>query len=141
MVAAKTKAEFKTIVFTFYKQVIPLYGFGLFIIFLLKDYVILFVSSEEFLPAASLLGWQIIADFFRVLALVMVYQFHAKKMFWHYIITDLLLALGLYFSAIFFVPVFGLVGVVIGHMVIYMVYFVIILMIFRKEIFFQFNKS
>lgn len=87
------------------------------------------------MPSASLLGWQIIADFFRIMALVMVYQFHAKKMFWHYVITDLLLALGLYFSAVFFVPYYGLEGVVQGHALVYLIYFILILIIFRRVFF------
>jgi PST family polysaccharide transporter len=122
-------------VFTFYKQVIPLFAFGLLLIFLLKKYIILLIASEEFLPATSLVGWQTIADFFRVLALVMVYQFHAKKMFLHYILSDLFLAISLYFTAIFALNYFQLSGVVIAHAVTYVVYFFIILFIFRKSIF------
>ncbi len=135
LVLANSQLEFRNVVFTFYKQVIPLFAFGLLLIFLLKKYIILLIASEEFLPATSLVGWQTIADFFRVLALVMVYQFHAKKMFWHYILTDLFLAISLYFTAIFALNYFQLSGVVIAHAVTYIVYFFIILFIFRKSIF------
>lgn len=135
LVLANSQLQFRKVVFTFYKQVIPLFAFGLLLIFLLKKYIVLLIASEEFLPAAQLLGWQVIADFFRVLALVMVYQFHAKKMLWHYIITDLFLALALYFSAIFALHYLELPGVVIAHAITYMVYFFIILFIFRKSIF------
>jgi len=131
-VSAKGVAEFRVIVFSFYKQVVPLYAIGLLVIFFLRDYVVLIVSSEAFLPSSSLLGWQILADFFRVLALVMVYQFHAKKMFWHYVLTDMFLAAGLYFSVILCVPYFELKGVVIGHACIYLLYFILILVVFRK---------
>jgi len=141
LVSAKGNLAFRTIVYTFYKQVIPLFALGLLIIFLLRDYVILLVASEEFLPSASLLGWQILADFFRVMALVMVYQFHAKKMFWHYVITDLLLAAGLYFSMLVLVPYLGLKGVVIGHAVVYLLYFLIILMLFRKVFFPKYDSN
>ena len=135
LVSAKGESEFKAIVFSFYKQVIPLFAIGLLGIYMFREYVIMIVSSEEFLPSASLLGWQIVADFFRVLALVMVYQFHAKKMFWHYVITDMFLAVGLYVSVIVLVPILGLKGVVVGHALIYMLYFIIILMLFKKVFF------
>lgn len=141
LVSAKGQSEFRTIVLTFYKQVMPLFAIGLLIVFLLREYVILIVSSDEFLPSASLLGWQIVADFFRVLALVMVYQFHAKKMFWRYVITDMLLAIGLYFSVIVLVPYFGLKGVVVGHAIVYVLYFIIILMVFRKVFLPNFFKN
>jgi PST family polysaccharide transporter len=64
----------------------------------------------------------------------MVYQFHAKKMMWHYILTDLFLALGLYFSALFLIPKVGLEGVVIGHALTYFLYFILILTVFRKAL-------
>ena len=134
LVEAQSEKSFRAVIFNFYKQVIPLFGVGLLLIFLLKKYLVLLVFSDEFLPVTSLLGWQIIGDFFRILALVMVYQFHAKKMLWHYIITDLCLALGLYFSAIYLIDIYGLQGVVIGHAFTYVLYFILILIIFRKPI-------
>jgi len=134
LVEAQSEKSFRAVVFEFYKQVIPLFAIGLFLIFLLKKYLVLLVFSEEFLPVTSLLGWQIIGDFFRILALVMAYQFHAKKMMWHYIITDLCLAMGLYLSAIYFIDIYGLQGVVIGHALTYVLYFILILSIFRKPI-------
>ncbi|WP_247653562.1 hypothetical protein [Flavobacterium sp. CS20] len=135
LVEAKTDKAFQSTVLEFYKQIIPLFAIGLFVVFLLKKYIVLLVFSDEFLPVTSLLGWQIVADFFRILSLVMIYQFHAKKMLWHYIVTDLLLALGLYFSAIYFVDIYDLQGVVIGHALTYILYFVLILFLFRKPLF------
>ncbi|WP_245539764.1 O-antigen translocase [Psychroflexus tropicus] len=131
---AKTQLEFKGVVFSFYKQILPFYIVGLIIVYVFRDWIIKLVFSEAFLPAADLFFWQIIGDFFRVLALVMVYQFHAKKMMWHYILTDLFLALGLYFSALYFISKVGLQGVVIGHAVTYFSYFLLILFLFRKPL-------
>lgn len=134
LVENKSQKGFQNVVLGFYKQIVPLFALGLFLVFLLKKYLVLLVFSDEFLPVTSLLGWQIIADFFRILALVMVYQFHAKKMLWHFIITDLLLAVGLYFSAIYFVQIYDLQGVVIGHALTYLVYFILIFLLFRKPL-------
>lgn len=134
-VQAKTREEFRSIVFEFYKQIIPLFGIGLIILFVLRKYLVLVVFSEDFLEVTSILGWQMIADFLRVLALVMVIQFHAKKMVWHYILTDLFLAIALYVSAIIGLKYLELPGVVIGHVVTYAIYFILILIIFRKSIF------
>jgi len=134
-VQAKSRLEFRGIVLEFYKQVLPFFGLGLIVLFLLRRYLVLLVFSEDFLEVTSILGWQMIADFFRVLALVMVIQFHAKKMVWHYILTDLFLALALYFSAIIGLKYLDLSGVVIGHVITYVLYFFVILAIFRKSIF------
>ncbi len=133
---AQTKKQFRRIIFSFYKQILPFFVLGLLIVYVLREWIVRLIFSEEFLPATDLLLWQMLGDFFRVLALVMVYQFHAKKMMWHYILTDLFLALCLYFSALYFIPKVGLEGVVIGHAFTYVIYFLIITTIFSKTIFF-----
>jgi PST family polysaccharide transporter len=131
---AQTKLQFREIILSFYKQILPFFILGLVLVYLLRDWIVRLIFSEEFLPATDLFFWQMLGDFFRVLALVMVYQFHAKKMMWHYILTDLFLALGLYFSALFLIPKVGLEGVVIGHALTYFLYFILILTVFRKAL-------
>jgi PST family polysaccharide transporter len=132
---AQSKMEFRAIVFSFYKQILPFFVLGLILVYVLKDWIVRLIFSEEFLSATDLFFWQMLGDLFRVLALVMVYQFHAKKMMWHYILTDLFLALGLYFSAIYFIPKIGLEGVVLGHAITYISYFIIIASLFSKTLF------
>lgn len=134
---AQTKSQFRDIVISFYKQILPFFILGLLLVYVLRDGIVRLIFSEEFLPATDLFLWQMVGDFFRVLALVMVYQFHAKKMMWHYILTDLFLALGLYLSALYFIPKVGLEGVVIGHALTYVSYFLIILSLFSKTLFFS----
>lgn len=141
LVQARTKEQFRVIIFSFYKQVLPIFAFGLLLVFISRDYLIRLVFSEEFLPVSSILGWQIAGDFFRVMALVLSYQFHAKKMVWHYVLTDLFLALGLYISAYFGLKYFKLQGVVMGHAVTYVIYFILILFIFRHLIFIKNETS
>jgi len=133
---AQTKLQFREIILSFYKQILPFFILGLVLVYLLRDWIVRLIFSEEFLPATDLFFWQMLGDFFRVLAMVMVYQFHAKKMLWHYIITDLFLALSLFLSAIYLVPKIGLEGVVLGHALTYILYFFIILFIFRKSLIF-----
>jgi PST family polysaccharide transporter len=134
-VQAKSQSEFRSIVFEFYKKILPLFGLGLILLFVLREYLVLLVFSNDFIEVTTILGWQMIADFLRVLALVMVIQFHAKKMVWHYILTDLFLAIALYVSAMLGLKYLELSGVVIGHVITYAVYFVVILVIFRKSTF------
>lgn len=131
---AKNISQFREIVFGFYKNILPLFFGGLILVYILKEWIIRLVLTEEFLPVEDLFLWQMIGDVFRVLALVMVYQFHAKKMFWHYILTDLFLAASLYFSTYFLIDLYDLKSVVIGHALTYFIYFLIILFIFRKPI-------
>jgi len=129
---ASSATQFRGIVFQFYKQVMPVFVGGLILIYVLKTYIVEIVLSSEFLPITDLFLWQEIGDLFRILALVLVAQFHAKKMVWHYILTDILLALGLYFSTFFLLDSYGVLSVVIGHAITYVVYFLVVLFIFKR---------
>lgn len=127
--------EFKKEVMIFYKAVIPLFVIGLGIIYVLKSYIVLFVFSKEFQPVENLFLWQLLGDLLKVLAMVLVYQFLAKRMMWHYIVTEIFFLVMLYITSIYFVGIYGVKGAVIGHFVSYLVYYAIILLIFGSSIF------
>lgn len=134
LASASSQYEFKRIVFQFYKQVLPFFIGGLVIVYVLKSFIVKLVFTEDFTPTTDLFLWQQVGDLFRVLALVMVAQFHAKKMLWHYIITDLVLAALLYLTTFLLLDRFGLKAAVIGHAITYITYFLIILIIFKDAL-------
>ncbi|APY10101.1 O-antigen translocase [Seonamhaeicola sp. S2-3] len=127
--------DFRKEVFGFYKTVMPILAFGLLIIFLLKPLIVSIVFTEEFKPVEDLFLWQLLGDFVKVLSMVIAYQFIAKKMFWHYILTETFLIITLYCSSVYFINHFGVKGVVIAHFISYLVYYGIILSIFGKSLF------
>ena len=100
-----------------------------------------FVFSEDFEPVEELFLWQLLGDFVKVLSTVIAYQFLAKKMFWHYIVTEAFLVIILYVTSIYFIKVFGLEGAVIGHLVSYLMYFGVILLIFGSSLFGVVNEN
>lgn len=130
-----TVKEFRDEVFGFYKTVIPIFGFGLVLIYLSRSYIVPFVFSVEFEPVEDLFLWQLLGDFVKVLAIVIAYQFLAKKMFWHYIVTETFLVVILYLTSVFFIDLYGVKGAVIGHFVSYLMYYVVILLIFGSKLF------
>lgn len=131
----ETIKGFRKEVFSFYKTVIPKFALGLVIIYLLKSYIVTFVFSDEFEPVEDLFLWQLLGDFVKVLAMVIAYQFLAKKMFWHYIVTETFLVIILYATSIYFIKIFGVKGAVIGHFVSYLMYYAMILLIFGSSLF------
>ena len=130
-----SKEEFSKEVFQFYKTVIPTFGAILFAIYLGRSLLVTLLFSSEFQPAADLLGFQILGDFMRVLAMVIAYQFLAKKMFMHFIILEIFLFIMLYVSSTSFIDIFGLKGAVMGHCLSYFMYLGILLLIFRSSLF------
>ncbi|GAA4885991.1 O-antigen translocase [Flaviramulus aquimarinus] len=130
-----TKA-FKKEVFSFYKTIVPILAIGLLIIYVLRHYITIAVFSEEFLPVKDLFLWQLLGDFVKVLAIVIAYQFLAKKMFWHYILTEAFLIIILYATSVYFINLYDDVkGAVIAHFVSYVMYYGIILLIFGSSLF------
>ncbi|MDO5970921.1 O-antigen translocase [Flavivirga aquimarina] len=128
--------EFKKEVVSFYKTIIPILATGLFIIYLLKPLIVSVVFSSEFEPVEDLFLWQLLGDFIKILSIVIAYQFLAKKMFWHYILTEAFLIVILYTTSIYFIDLFdGVKGAVVAHFVSYLMYYGIILLIFGSSLF------
>ena len=129
------KKEFRKEVFDFYKSVMPLFGLGLIIIYFLRPFVVSLVFSEEFQPVEDLFFWQLLGDFVKVLAIVIAYQFLAKKMFAQFIIIEVFLVVMLYLTSIYLIEVFGLEGAVMGHFISYLLHFLVVLLVFSNSLF------
>jgi len=129
------KKEFRTEVFSFYKNIAPVFGLGLLVIYLLKPFLIILFLTDDFLPVKELFGWQLLGDFVKILSVLIAYNFIAKRMFWHFIITELFLVFITYFTSLYFVDIYGVVGANIAHFVSYVMYFIIILIIFSSSLF------
>ena len=130
-----SKKEFRSEVFDFYKTMIPVFSLGLLAIYLLRPFIIAIFLTDEFARVEELFGWQLLGDLVKVLAIVIAYQFIAKKMFFHFIITELFLVAMLYVSSVYFVDLYGVRGANIGHFVSYVMYYIIILVIFGSSLF------
>ena len=127
--------DFRNEIFNFYKTIIPFFALGLLAIFLLKPFIVSIIFSNEFKPVEDLFLWQLLGDFVKVLSIVIAYQFLAKKMFWHYIITEAFLVVILYATSIYFIDIYGIKGATIAHFVTYLMYYGVILLIFGTSLF------
>ncbi|XMO87156.1 O-antigen translocase [Algibacter sp. AS12] len=127
---------FKKEVLSFYKTIIPIMLVGLLLIYVLRHFIVLIVFSIEFTPVEDLFFWQLLGDFVKILSIVIAYQFLAKKMFWHYILTEAFLVIILYTTSVYFIDLYDNVeGAVIAHFVSYLMYYGIILLIFGSSLF------
>ena len=128
--------EFKKEVISFYKTIMPFLVGGLVLVYLLKHYIVIGIFSREFEPVEELFLFQLLGDFIKILSIIIAYQFLAKKMFWHYILTEAFLIIILYTTSVYFIDLFEDVeGAVIAHFVSYIMYYSIILLIFGSSLF------
>ncbi|WP_282068724.1 O-antigen translocase [Olleya namhaensis] len=127
--------DFRKEVFGFYKSIIPIFAVGLVVIYFLRHFIVQVVLTDEFTPVEDLFLWQLMGDFIKVLSVVIAYQFLAKRMFWHYIITEAFSVTTLYFTSTLLIDEFGVVGANMAYFITNVMYYAIILLIFYSSLF------
>ena len=130
-----TGHEFKAEVLNIYKTILPIFGLGMLLVYLLKGLIVQLVypNFEGMLP---LFKWQLLGDFVRLCSLVVAHQFLAKRMVKSFIITEVI-SLALFFGLTkFFLGTYGTEGVVMAHFVRYIIYFVMVIIVVKM----YFNK-
>ncbi len=133
--ALKTNKAFRKEVLYFYKTIMPIFGLGLIVIYLLRGFIVAFLFNDSFMVVEHLFKWQLLGDFFKVLSIVIAYQFLAKRMVVSYLVTECLFYITYYLLSIYFLDFYGLEGVNLAYLLTYMLYFIGILFLFRKALF------
>jgi O-antigen/teichoic acid export membrane protein len=131
----------KVIVWSYYKNILPLFVVGLVFLFLLKDFLIPMLFTKEFLPITTLMFWQLLGDIFKAISLILGYQFFAKKLTKAFIISEIFSLSILYFSSIFLLNHFGIKGAVMAHCFTYFIYCIVLFIYFRKIVFKKIIKN
>lgn len=124
------KHEFKIEVLNIYKTILPIFGLGMLLVYILKDYIILFIYPD-FTGMEPLFKWQLLGDFVRLGALVLSHQFLAKRLVKSFVFTEII-SLGLFFVlSKVFIQYYGTEGIVIAHFVRYIIYFIVVVFVIR----------
>jgi len=124
------KYDFKNEVLNIYKTILPIFGLGMLLVYIVRDYIILFIYPD-FLGMEPLFKWQLLGDFVRLGALVLSHQFLAKRLVKSFVITEVIsLALFFVLSKVF-IQYYGTEGVVMAHFVRYIIYFIIVVFVIR----------
>ncbi|TBN05622.1 O-antigen translocase [Hyunsoonleella flava] len=124
--------DFRREVKQIYKMLLPPLIIGLFLVFLLKDYIIRLLYTPEFLEMSKYFKWQLLGDLVKFIAIVIAYQFLAKKQTKNFILTELFSVVIFYILSVYFIDYYGTEGVIMAHFVRYILYFVVVLFILRN---------
>jgi len=133
----ETRAELRHEIFKAYKVIIPVLIAGFSVIYFLRELVIYILFTKEFQPMERLFIWQLVGDFFKIASWLLAYLMVAKSMTKTFITTEILssaLFVGLSFL---FMKTNGVVGITQGYFVSYLLYMMMMIIIFRKIIFFK----
>ncbi|WGK65073.1 O-antigen translocase [Croceiramulus getboli] len=135
LAAASNDAEFRQVIFGFWKRILPLFGGGLVLVYLLRTWIIGLVFTNAFEAMESLFIWQLIGDFLRLMAVVIAYELLAKNRLMDFLWTQLLSISIIYASSYLLITHYGFVGASMGHAFSYLCYLILMLVLFRKRLF------
>jgi len=108
-----------------YKTILPIFGLGMIGVYLFRDFIIALIFPG-FDAMSSLFQWQLLGDFVRLISMVVSYYFIAKKLVYHFVFTEILSVGLFYLFAHYFIDIYGVEGVVIGHLIRYFVYLIVV---------------
>jgi O-antigen/teichoic acid export membrane protein len=123
-----TKGAFIKEVLHIYKSILPIFGLGMILVYLLRNYII-HIIYPEFEGMEPLFKWQLLGDFIRLATLVLAYQFLAKRLVKSFIVTELISLILFYTLTQYFIIDYGTEGVVIAHFVRYIIYSIIVVVL------------
>jgi len=124
--------ELRSEIFRCYKVIVPmLLGISV-LIFLLKRIILWVLFTPEFYPMENLFGWQLAGDIFKMCSWLLSYLMVAKAMTSKFVLTEITFNLSYLVLAFLFMKYNGIVGLVQGYLITYILYMIAMCILFRK---------
>lgn len=118
-----------------YKLIVPMMLCAIVVIYLLRKLIIWILFTPDFYPMESLFIWQLIGDFFKMASWLLSYLMLAKARTKLFISTEIIFGFLMLGISYFLVVKIGTVGLNIGYMINYIIYFITMIIAFRDIIF------
>jgi len=132
---AETHRETQKVFLNYFKNIFPIFGLLLLILYIFRIYLIKILLSDEFLPVGDLFLWQIVGDLLKAASLILGYQFFAMRLTIAFITTEVFSLLLYYGLGKLLIPNYLACGAVMAHALTYFVYLLVLMVYFRKSIF------
>lgn len=124
--------ELRSEILRCYKVILPmLLGISV-LIFLLKHIVLWVLFTPDFYPMENMFGWQLAGDMFKMCSWLLSYLMVAKAMTGKFIITEIIFNLSYLALAFLFMKLNGIVGLIQGYLINYILYFIVMIFMFRN---------
>ncbi len=127
-----TESEFKTELKSYFKVFVPLFLVMLIVIYIGKGIILKLAFTPEFSKVESVLIWQLLGDFFRIMTLAFGFQILVKTMMKRYFLVEIV------FNSMYFLLSFYLIkenateGVLQAYFYTNVFCFLLVLFMFRK---------
>jgi len=134
LASLKTDSEFKLEIINYFKTLVPLFIVMLILVFILKNYIIELAFTKEFNKINSILIWQLLGDFFKIMTLAFGFQILVKSMLKKYFIIEIVFNVCFFILSYVLIPQRSSEGVVQAYFAANLVTFLIIIFMFRKTL-------
>lgn len=118
-----------------YKLIVPMMLCATIVIYCLRHVIIWILFTPDFYPMEGLFIWQLLGDFFKMASWLLAYLMLAKAKTKLYISTEIIFGILMFIISYLFVKEIGTVGLNIGYMVNYIIYFIVMIIAFRNILF------
>lgn len=116
--------------------VLPVLALCCLSIYLLRDFIITVIFSHEFRNMRELFAAQMVGDFLRIASWLIAMLFWAKAMTKQFIITEIFVNISYVVLVKVFVNQYGVQGAVYAYALNYLLYLILVILIFRKTLFY-----
>jgi polysaccharide transporter, PST family len=123
-----------------YKIILPIVIIVAMSIYLLRDYAISFIFTEEFRPMRNLFSWQLTGDVLKIGSWILAYIMVAKAMTKMFIVTEILQSISLVLLSLLFINIYGLIGVTIAYAISNTIMLFVMIYLFRNILKIKFTK-
>ncbi|MFJ3157737.1 O-antigen translocase [Pseudomonas protegens] len=113
--------------------ILPVTIFFSFVIYILRDFIVLVLFTKDFYPMRELFAWQMLGDVLRVGGWIFMYIMQGKGMMRLYISSEVVSSIMFVCFAWLFTSIYGGQGVVIAHAANYLLYLAVVgFVVWRK---------
>ena len=116
-----------------YKVILPIVMLVSAVIYILKDFIVYILFSDDFKPMIELFLWQLIGDVIKIAAWLLSYLMLAKAMTKRYMAVEVLFNVIFVGISIYMVNSYGLIGITYAFAASYSIYFVTVFLLTKKE--------
>lgn len=102
--------------------------------YFLREYIIIVLYSDQFMPMSQLFLWQMVGNVIKVLGWLFGYVLVAKAMVKYTVTTEILFAVIFIVSSIYFMRLYGLVGVTYAYAMSSLLHLIVVSFIYKFKV-------
>jgi PST family polysaccharide transporter len=121
----KSRTSIRKELATGYKLILPVVSILGFCFYLFRDFLIVLLFDESFLPMASIFGWQMVGDTIKIAGWILAYIATAKAFTSLLVFSEIIINFILAFLMVVLLENFGLRGAGMAHAATYTIYFLV----------------